>query len=315
MISCPVCQAPVGREAPRMAPDSRGQNHPYLVCAACGLWWAHPPPDPETLASHYDADYYGDDQTKFSPLIERWIDGHRRRRAHWVAGLSGAKPGRILDVGCGNGRFLEMMAGLGFEIHGIELPGLAADRAGRVRGLQLHQGALDHWPGPESSLDAVTLWHVLEHTTDPAAILKRCRLLLKEGGVLALEVPNGSSWQARWFGPLWFHLDPPRHLFQFTPKALTQLLRDAGFAEVHWKTLQGEMGLFGFLQSLLNRFVQPRDAFYRSLRLRGQRERIGRRLGLDTLAAVCGVPAAALTLAESLAGQGAGIRAWARKEG
>lgn len=313
MIVCPACQAPVGAPAPRVARDGRGRDHSYLVCESCGLWWVHPPPDPDTLASYYDADYYGEDENKFSPRIERWIDRHRRRRARWLAGLTGGRNGRILDIGCGSGRFLGMMAEMGFEIYGMELPGPAAERASRVAGLHLHRGRLEDWPGPEASLDAVTLWHVLEHMTDPESVLTRCRRLLKDGGVLALEVPNGSSWQARWFQTRWFHLDPPRHLFQFTPEALTRLLDRAGFAEVRWRALQGEMGLFGFLQSLLNCFVQPRDAFYQGLRVR-HRERLARRFIAFALAAAYGVPAAALTLAESLAGRGAGLRAWARKK-
>jgi hypothetical protein len=73
------------------------------------------------------------------------------------------------------------------------------------------------------------MFHVLEHLTDPRLCLKSVRGLLQPGGILILQVPNISSIQARLFGNFWYGLDVPRHVVNYTSKALGFLLRDAGF--------------------------------------------------------------------------------------
>jgi hypothetical protein len=100
--------------------------------------------------------------------------------------------------------------------------------------------------------DAVSIWHVLEHTQNPSKVLREISRVLKPGGVLALAVPNFGSTQARLFGKNWFHLDLPRHLFHFTEPMLTKMLRDTGLEPVRVSTHSIHQNLYGFIQSLLN---------------------------------------------------------------
>ena len=81
-----------------------------------------------------------------------------------------------------------------------------------------------------------------------------------------LAVPNFASLQARLGGEHWFHLDLPRHVFQFTPQTLTRLLRDAGFEIETCRTGQWEMDPFGLLQTLLNRCGLRPNSLYDSFR-------------------------------------------------
>jgi hypothetical protein len=73
------------------------------------------------------------------------------------------------------------------------------------------------------------MFHVLEHLPDPRMGLNYARKLLKPSGVLLIQVPNVSSIQARLFGSLWFGLDVPRHVINYTPEALSFLLKETGF--------------------------------------------------------------------------------------
>ena len=73
------------------------------------------------------------------------------------------------------------------------------------------------------------MFHVLEHLTDPRLGLEYAAELLQPEGILIIQVPNVSSMQARLFGNSWYGLDVPRHVINYTPKALGFLLRGIGF--------------------------------------------------------------------------------------
>ncbi|HLQ45249.1 MAG TPA: class I SAM-dependent methyltransferase, partial [Planctomycetaceae bacterium] len=107
---------------------------------------------------------------------------------------------------------------------------------------------------PSQWFDAIVLWHVLEHLPDARATIQEVHRLLRPGGLLVVAVPNFSSWQARWAGCDWFHLDLPRHLIHFPVAALKELLAARGFAchsEHHFSLRQNP---FGWVQSALNKW-------------------------------------------------------------
>jgi len=109
----------------------------------------------------------------------------------------------------------------------------------------------------------VIIWHVFEHLADPRGTLEAIFRILKPGGRLVVAVPNFSSLQARLTGGAWFHLDLPRHLYQFPLSGLKTLLRRADFevgAEHHFSLRQNP---FGWVQSVLNTFsFLPRNGLY-----------------------------------------------------
>jgi SAM-dependent methyltransferase len=80
----------------------------------------------------------------------------------------------------------------------------------------------------DAGLDAVVLWHVIEHTDDPAATLARVASWLRPGGVALIGVPNVASLQARIGGASWMHFDAPRHRVHFTPRGLALAVSAAG---------------------------------------------------------------------------------------
>jgi SAM-dependent methyltransferase len=148
---------------------------------------------------------------------------------------------------------------------GIERPG-AAGRAIRP-GLHIVEGELErHAPGL-GAMDAVVIWHVLEHLRDPPAALRAAGEALVPGGLLFVAVPNAASWQARFFGRHWFHLDVPRHLHFLTLEGLGPVLRANGFSVERTGTFQLSQSLFGFVQSVLNAVFPSRpNRLYRLMR-------------------------------------------------
>lgn len=240
----------------------------YRRCDECGMMVCDPMLSMGELAEYYAGIYYGRGGVKFPRCLGRILDRVSLGRADWVASRRSA--GRILDIGCGEGRFLRMMRKRGWEVHGTELDGPARDRAAQIAGCTMHRADPEQWEVPDNYFDVITLWHVLEHSPDPAGLLDACRRRLGGDGLLVIEVPNLASFQARLCGVWWFHLDPPRHLYQFTPRALAALLRASGFRVIRMEALDGVMGAFGAAQSILNLAIRPRECLYDMLRARGR---------------------------------------------
>ena len=206
-------------------------------CRACGLMYLNPRPSQDEIDAYYPVEY-----GPFRPAIEderyalmRWM---RRRklihRRHLVERYSGRTTGRILDVGCATGIFLHEMATAGWQAVGIEPVTHAAAYAKARFGLEIFSGTLAQAPYESGTFDVVTFWDVLEHTFSPAQELAHAARLLAPGGLLAINVPNWHSVDRRLFGPHWIGFDPPRHLYVFTERTLTAMLRKAGFRPLAW---------------------------------------------------------------------------------
>ena len=143
-----------------------------------------------------------------------------------------AKPSRnarLLDIGCGDGRFLLEMRRGGWAVEGIE-PDPDAAQLARRAGLDVHQGAFPDHHFESARFDAVTLNHVLEHLHDPLAALRGAFRILKPGGTISIATPNLRSAGHRRFGRHWLHLDPPRHLAIFDATTLRSSLEGCGFS-------------------------------------------------------------------------------------
>jgi SAM-dependent methyltransferase len=171
--------------------------------------------------------------------------------------LLGPPRGRLLDVGAGRGRFVASARAAGWDASGIEPSPRASAPHVEPVGLEAAQFA---------ELDAITLWHVLEHLEDPAGALRRLHGWLAPGGVLLVGVPNLASLQARLGGRRWYHLDLPRHRTHFTARGLEAALRDAGF-EIEGSTqVLAEHNPFGMWQSLVNRLTPTPSWLYNALK-------------------------------------------------
>ena len=127
--------------------------------------------------------------------------------------LKAGESGRLLDVGCGNGEYMDRMRQLGWDVVGVEPDGRAVSVAREGLGLEVFEGTLEGAKFPHDYFNAITMNHVIEHACDPIGLLKECRRILKPGGKLVVITPNIQSLGQRMFKDAWLHWDPPRHLF------------------------------------------------------------------------------------------------------
>jgi SAM-dependent methyltransferase len=217
--ACPLC----GQGQPRL--HYRENGFAYWRCLGCGLLFLWPRPTAEFLARHYQ-DYLDVDPD----AAAAWGRDMAPVIAAAAESLEAKLPGRgrVLDIGCGYGFFLDAMRCRGFDGEGVELSRPAAAYATHLTGLPIHSCAFEDAPlsGP---FDAITLFYVIEHVPDPVATLRAVAELLRPGGILYLRYPNttpllGLPPLARRLGLM----QAPSHLHDFAGSSLDLLLTQAG---------------------------------------------------------------------------------------
>jgi SAM-dependent methyltransferase len=237
------------------------EEFPLVRCRRCGLIYLRTRPTPAEMGHYYPPEYHGmyrqaiQDESFF---LMRWMRRYKvRKRRSIIERASSHVPGRILDVGCSTGIFLDEMQQSSWETYGVETSVHAAQYARRRFGLEVFEGQLDEAGLPSGHFDAVTLWDVLEHTFDPLSTLREVNRLLVNGGIVGMTLPNWHSLDRMLFGDAWIGYDVPRHLYVFTQPVLRRLLKDAGFCVV--RAFCGLGGYFTFRASVrlwLNKSVR-----------------------------------------------------------
>ena len=305
---CPVCGAS------DFTPDGGsafGRWH-LARCAGCGHVVTRPEPRAEELAPLYGDEYYGPEHRRFrgpfetlTTLFRRWRASHLDRRL---------ARGTVVDVGCGRGLLLDELRRRGWSVVGTELSDEAAAYARDALGIPVLIGEFHRLEMQPASVDAVVMWQTFEHMRHPNEVLRRAHEVLRPGGWLVVSVPNRESWQARFAGPQWLHLDVPRHLHHYGETGLRRMLERAGFVVRRASHFNAEQNPFGWLQSILN-VASPGGANGLFDTLRSGAGNGGRRLSLGSvaLASVLAPVSLALATAESLAGRGGTVTLWATK--
>ena len=177
------------REQVEICPACGGTSthgfHPatdVVRCLGCDVLFVSPRPTLEAIAAFYSEVGRYDHWDREPGRAAMW-----RRRAERLRAL--APSGRLLDVGTGQGDF-GAAAREWYTFEGTEVSSEGARLARERHGLVVHEGDLLALDLPHDRYDVVTLWHVLEHVTEPRRVVERAALLLKPGGVLAVAVPN-----------------------------------------------------------------------------------------------------------------------------
>jgi SAM-dependent methyltransferase len=215
----------------------------YVTCSECGLIYINPRPSPTELSRYYPETYEAYQRSDSLRPVSRW----RRRRASSILRQFIARHhqyGKLLDVGCSTGAFLQEMKTHGWQVQGVEPNPFAAAIAQEEHGLTVFNGPLADFEADEDAFDVVTLWDVLEHLPSPKASLQRIHDLLASGGHLVFSIPNLCSFDARLFGRWWIGWDAPRHLYLFSQSVVQELLAETGFDLEEKRCLLGGPGAF-----------------------------------------------------------------------
>ena len=239
-MNCPVCLNPATRHALTGADllfETTSRTFKLSSCSACDCFFLNPMPGPEEIAGFYPQQYWW--KGARPGILKKLESLYRRVALHdhisfivRAARNSEGKPEEVqlLDVGCGSGTLIGILKHRGFRVLGVDFSAEAASVAESENGVQVLVGSIQQAGFEEGIFDVVTLFHVMEHVTNPRELLSEVRRILKPNGCLVLQVPNIDSWQSKLFGAHWYGLDIPRHVIDYSKAAMLRLLTDSGFS-------------------------------------------------------------------------------------
>ena len=186
MMDCPCCADA------RFILTYQLSSYRVARCVACGVMYNVDFPEPEALASTFSEHYYGTVQREAFAHVgnpER-ADASREIYALGLELMRVPEGGRLLDIGCAFGAFLEFAASRGLSAAGVEISPYSSRYAREERSLDVFTGSVFDAPFPEGSFDAVTIWDVIEHVREVRLTLDHVRRLLKPGGSVVITTDN-----------------------------------------------------------------------------------------------------------------------------
>lgn len=210
-----------------------------IKCKSCGLVYRHPQGNPqEELEIHRTALLIKENNHKFierkTALFKYLLNEVNQR----------AKKGKLLDVGCQFGYFLQLAKKEGWQTFGVDVSKEAAAFAKEKLGLNVYEGTLKEANFPDEFFDAVTLWEVLYQMSEPAQELREIRRILKKGGLIGLRLQNVNFHLAAhyfyesfrgFFRILKIQDITKFSIVEFSPAVIKKILKKTGFRDIEVK--------------------------------------------------------------------------------
>lgn len=238
---CPVCSAEGVVPVP-FGYSFQGRRLQAVRCAGCGVMFLHPLPTDVEIAGLYTREYFegdfrcGHEGSCFAdPTRTALAGGGLLERIQQIRPF-----GRLLEVGCAGGAFLNAARQAGYDVQGVELSGEASQFARETFGLPIFTGDLPAARFPAGSFDIVYLGDVIEHLPRPRAIIAEVRRILTPGGSIVLACPSQTNTLFSRAGFAAYRLLgrqatvqlPPYHLFEYRPGSIRLLLARCGFDRI-----------------------------------------------------------------------------------
>lgn len=212
-------------------------------CQACGLYARRDAPPVQALELYYEHEYgrrFAAEQSGTRDNLQ--IHALRRIASRLslhdlVSSNRSGSPRYLIDVGCGNGRLLQLAQQTGWTAMGLD-PSAMTDAPHQTDGIEIRRAS---WPLPdlsEHSAEAIVFLNVLDHLPDPFVALQAAWRVLRPGGVLYIRVPNG-PFHLRLLAGRWGRTLSTMsvvHLYGFGPRSLQHFLARVGFERIEIRT-------------------------------------------------------------------------------
>ena len=216
---CPLCKGA------RFKVFVRAKERTVVECLDCGLRALNPMPslgdmeeiNEETVHPFFSATL--EDEESYRLYFARKLDDLRKY----------APSGRLLDVGCGAGFFLDAARGRGYQVAGVDLSPVPAAYCRDTLGLDVTVGSLYAYKAPTGAFDVVTIFQTIEHDPHTAELCAELYRIMAPGGMLMVTTPAADGFVARAMGKRWFGYRNVEHVTFFSRRSLRCALEQAGF--------------------------------------------------------------------------------------
>jgi 2-polyprenyl-3-methyl-5-hydroxy-6-metoxy-1,4-benzoquinol methylase len=232
-VKCPICYTEVEERNFKETYVSPYNNQEYkrYECPNCDVHWWEPL---KIIPEFYESEVFEDYIAFHEGIGTRLGENHKAFFKHFPSNVRG----RLLDVGCGDGRFLRHAKEQGFEVWGIDFDKKSIENVKRNLGIDtVFAMSLEEFYeyAKERGLkfDVITFFEVLEHQDKPSKFLEMVKGLLKEGGYIAGSVPNRKRFLREIYWKISHADHPPHHFLRFSRRSLENALKLSGFENAH----------------------------------------------------------------------------------
>lgn len=279
--TCPSCLSPNCSLHARVKDHFLTQEEfALLQCQSCNLVFTSPRPELSVIGDYYKSENYVSHSSTKKGLVNRVYtlvrDYTLKQKIAWIKSIHPSVSVH-LDVGAGTGHFVQAAKKAGFNSIGLEPDKDARAFASNVLGVQLDPIHRLH-ELENSSIDVITMWHVLEHVYDLNADLNKLVSLLKPGGCFFIAVPNYTSYDAEFYGSDWAAYDVPRHLYHFSEEVVKNKISGLGLNYV--KTIP--MKFDAFYVSMLSEKYKGSNSLLNAFKIGWKSNRLGKKRGFSS---------------------------------
>jgi len=229
--NCPVCnKSNFSKHLESKDFSVSKESFVVVSCDTCDFHFTNPRPSDENLGKYYISDHYISHNNTRRTLFEKIYQLVRRIAINGKFRLISTffRSGRILDVGCGTGDFLNKCKSKNWETKGVEPSEIARNQAINNHKLDVEEST--DLSKLEGEFDIITMWHVLEHVPSLNETLVQFNQLLSKKGKIIIAVPNLESYDAKYYKEYWAAYDLPIHLYHFSKKSICTLFEKHGFS-------------------------------------------------------------------------------------
>lgn len=206
------------------------ESFKIVRCEHCGFHFTNPIPKEADIGAYYKSDAYVSHSSSSKGLINFLYNIVRNKtlkdKVRWVSNVT--KGDNLLDIGSGTGHFLKVANKKGFKGFGLEPDPDARDFAKATNNISCYTQE-ELYKIKTSSVDVITMWHVLEHVYELNKDVATMSKILKPTGHVFIAVPNMESFDAHYYKSFWAAYDVPRHLYHFRKNDINRLMDKHGF--------------------------------------------------------------------------------------
>jgi cyclopropane fatty-acyl-phospholipid synthase-like methyltransferase len=193
-------------------------------CEACGLVRLNPRLPETDLPTFYDNGYFSGEHLTGYDSYEADAELYEKTFAHRLKLIRRFKKGgKLLDIGCGLGYFLNVAQRAGFDVYGLDVSAYAVDRCRDLFPGRIKAGVLAPNLFPAKTFDVITMFDLFEHVYNPRAFLSLLSSIASDDGIVVITTPNHRSLLSRLSGRKWISYKIPEHVYYYTPDTLRRM--------------------------------------------------------------------------------------------